>query len=138
MGKNLNYSCTGQGEYPRYEPEILVLGRESTELAQSSDKGSDNAGKSVGGSVSVMRPEQSALINDLFLYIFKKIDQTITGDVFGNFIEDMRDRFPPGPVLHQFMHFVKEIKTKFPEKLIIGSLRDDVLTKLKEFKAMYT
>ena len=135
---SLNYICTGQGEYPRYEPEILVLGRESPELAQSSDKGSDNVGKSVGGSVSAIRPEKSALINDLFLDIFKKIDQTITGDVLGNFIEDMRDQFPPGPVLHQFMHFVKEIKTKFPEKLIIGSLRDDVLTKLKEFKAMYT
>jgi len=135
---SLNYSCTGQGEYPRYEPEILVLGRESPESAQSSDKGTDNVGKTVGGSVSAMRPEQSALINDLFLNIFKKIDQTITGDVFGNFIEDMRDQFPPGPVLHQFMHFVKEIKTKSSEKLIIGSLRDDVLTKLKEFKAMYT
>jgi len=135
---NLNYSCTGHGDYPRYEPEILVQGRESTELAQSSDKLSDKAEKSIGGSVSVMRPEQSAIINDLFLDIFKKIDQTVTGEGLGDFIENMRDRFPPGPVLHQFMQFAKDIKAKSSDKLIIGPLLEEVLTKLKEFKEKYT
>ena len=135
---NLNYSCTGHGDYPRYEPEILVQGRESTELAQSSDKLSDKAEKSIGGSVSVMRPEQSAIINDLFLDIFNKIDQTVTGEGLGDFIENMRDRFPPGPVLHQFMQFAKDIKAKSSDKLIIGPLLEEVLTKLKEFKEKYT
>lgn len=134
---SLNYSCTGQGEYPRYEPEILVQGREGSKLAQSSDLQSDKTEKSVGGSVSVMRPEKSAIINDLFLNISKKIDQTITGGTFGDFIENMRDRFPPGPVLHQFMQFAKDIKAKSPDKLIIGPLRDEVLAKLKEFKEKY-
>ena len=134
---NLNYSCTGQGEYPRYEPEILVQGREGSKLDPSSNIQSDKTEKSVGGSVSVMRPEKSAIINDLFLSISKKIDQTITGGTFGDFIENMRDRFPPGPVLHQFMQFAKDLKTKWPDKLIVGPLRDEVLAKLKEFKEKY-
>ena len=135
---NLNYSCTGQGEYPRYEPEILVQGRESSELAHSSDIRSDKTEKTVGGSVSVMRPEQSAIINDLFLSIFKKIDQTVNGESLGDFIENLSDQFPPGPVLHQFMQFAKDIKTKSADKLIVGSLRDEILAKLNEFKEMYT
>jgi uncharacterized repeat protein (TIGR01451 family) len=135
---SLNYSCTGSGDYPRYEPEILVQGRESSEFASSPEIQSDKTEKSVDGSVSSMRPEQSAMINDLFLNIFKKIDQTITGENLGNFIENMRDRFPPGPVLHQFMQLAKDIKEKSTDKLIVGPLRDDVLAKLKEFKEKYT
>ncbi|MBY9014454.1 MAG: hypothetical protein KGD68_02060, partial [Candidatus Lokiarchaeota archaeon] len=131
-------SCTGQGEYPRYEPEILVQGRESSESVHSSDIRPDKVEKSVDGSVSIMRPDQSAIINDLFLNIFKKIDQTVTGEILGIFIEDMRDQFPPGPVLHQFMQFAKDIKAKSSDKLIVGSLRDEVLAKLKEFIEKYT
>ena len=135
---SLNYSCTGNGDYPRYEPEILVQGRKSSEFASSPEIQSDKTEKSVDGSVSSMRPEQSAMINDLFLNIFKKIDQTITGENLGNFIENMRDRFPPGPVLHQFMQLAKDIKEKSTDKLIVGPLRDEVLAKLKEFKEKYT
>jgi len=135
---NLNYSCTGNGDYPRYEPEILVQGRESAELAHSPKIQSDKAEKSVDGSVSSMRPERSAMINDLFSNIFKKIDQTITGENLGNFIENLRDQFPPGPVLHQFMQLAKDIKDKSSDKLIVGALRDEVLAKLKEFKEKYT
>ncbi|MHA1487562.1 MAG: hypothetical protein ACTSSC_10395, partial [Promethearchaeota archaeon] len=135
---SLNYSCTGSGDYPRYEPEILVQGRESSEFASSPGIQSDKTEKSVDVSVSSMRPEQSAMINDLFLNIFKKIDQTITGENLGNFIENLRDQFPPGPVLHQFMQLAKDIKEKSSDKLIVGSLRDDILAKLKEFKEKYT
>ena len=50
----------------------------------------------------------------------------------------MRDEFPPGPILHQFMQFAKEIKTTAAEKVIVGSIRDEVLSKLNEFKDKYT
>ncbi len=132
---SLNYSCSGQGEYPRYEPEINVQGREGSELTQSSDDQVGAPAQTVKGSITSISTEKSALINDLFSNVFKKIDQTITGNVLSAFIEDLRDKFPPGPVLHQFMQFAKDIKT---DKLVIGSLRDEVLAKLKEFKEKYT
>jgi len=132
---SLNYSCSGQGEYPRYEPEIIVQGREGSELTQSSNNQEGAPAQTVKGSITSISTEKSARINDLFSNIFKKIDQTITGNVLGAFIEDMRDKFPPGPVLHQFMQFAKDIKT---DKLVIGSSRDEVLAKLKEFKEKYT
>lgn len=132
---NLNYTCSGQGDYPRYEPEIIVQGREGSELTQSSDNQVGAPAQTVKGSITSISTGKSALINDLFSNVFKKIDQTITGNVLGAFIEDMRDQFPPGPVLHQFMQFAKDIKT---DKLVVGSLRDEVLAKLKEFKEKYT
>ncbi len=132
---SLNYSCSGQGDYPRYEPEIIVQGREGSELTQSSDNQVGAPVQTVKGSITSISTEKSALINDLFSSVFKKIDQTITGNVLSDFIEGMRDQFPPGPVLHQFMQFAKDIKT---DKLVIGSLRDEILAKLKEFKEKYT
>ncbi len=132
---SLNYSCSGQGDYPRYEPEIIVQGREGSELTQSSDNQVGAPVQTVKGSITSISTEKSALINDLFSSVFKKIDQTITGNVLSDFIEGMRDQFPPGPVLHQFMQFAKDIKT---DKLVVGSLRDEVLAKLKEFKGKYT
>jgi len=132
---SLNYSCSGQGEYPRYEPEIIVQGREGSELTQSSDNQVRAPAQTVKGSITSISTEKSARINDLFSNVFKKIDQTITGNVLGAFIEDMRDQFPPGPVLHQFMQFAKDIKT---DKLVVGTLRDEILGKLNEFKEKYT
>lgn len=132
---SLNYSCSGQGECPRYEPEIIVQGREISESTQSSDNQVGPPAQTVKGSITPISTEKIALINDLFSNIFKKIDQTITGNVLSAFIEDMRDQFPPGPVLHQFMQFAKDIKT---DKLVIGPLREEVLAKLKEFKEKYT
>lgn len=128
---SLNYNCSGQGEYPRFEPEVIVQGREAIDL---STKSSPSLAK---GEISAISQERSAIINELFGYIFKRIDQTITGKDLGNYIESLRDEFPPGPALHQFMQFAKEIKMQSSEKLIVGTLRDDILMKLKEFKNIY-
>jgi len=132
---SLNYTCSGQGDYPRYEPEIIVQGREGSESTQTSNNQVGVPAQTVKGAITSISTEKSAIINDLFSNIFKKIDQTITGNVLSAFIEDMRDQFPPGPILHQFMQFAKDIKT---DKLVVGSLRDEALAKLKEFKEKYT
>ncbi len=133
----INYSCSGQGEYPRYEPEVIVQGREG--LDQTSETSSQNLESSslTETKISEISIEKKAVIHELFNTIFKKIDQTITGNELGIFIEGMRDKIPPGPVLHQFMQFAREIRTTSAEKVIVGSLRDEVLTKLKEFKDKY-
>ncbi|MHA1625213.1 MAG: hypothetical protein ACTSWH_08800 [Promethearchaeota archaeon] len=130
----INYSCSGQGEYPRYEPEVIVMGRETSEGSTKSESSESNA---IDGAVSTISQEKKALLNDLFREIFKKVDQTVKGNDFGNFIEDMKDEFPPGPILHQFMQFAKEIKTTAAEKVIVGPLRDEVLSRLNEFKDTY-
>jgi len=131
---SLNYNCSGQGEYPRFEPEVIVQGREGSDVS-STPKASDQILK---GAVSIVSPEKKAIINDLFTQIFKKIDQTITGNELGNFIENIRDQFPPGPILHQFMQFAKDIKNQSFDKLIVGSLRDEILLKLNDFKVKYS
>ncbi|MCJ7649018.1 MAG: hypothetical protein MUP85_10420, partial [Candidatus Lokiarchaeota archaeon] len=130
----INYICSGQGEYPRYEPEVIVMGRETSEGSNKSKSSESNA---IEGAVSTISQEKKALLNDLFGVILKKVDQTVKGNEFGKFIEDMRDQFPPGPILHQFMQFAKEIKTTAAEKVIVGTLRDEILSKLNEFKNKY-
>jgi hypothetical protein len=128
----LTYSCTGQGNYPRYEPLVSVLGRGSTEsdsIAQKS-KNSEMA-------VSAMSLETKVIINEIFQEIYKKIDQTINGNELGSFIENQRDKFPSGPILHQLMRYVSEIKGLSPEKVIVGSVREQILLKLREFQQKY-
>ena len=132
----LKYSCTGAGEYPRYEPDVVVLGREGLEQSAVSSKPEEES--TVPSTVSGLSLEKKALIHDLFSEIFKKIDQAITGNQLADHIESIRDKFPPGPVLHQFMQFAKEIRTRSPDKIIIGSMRDEIVGKLEEFKQKYS
>ncbi|MFW9938304.1 MAG: hypothetical protein ACFFD5_11695 [Candidatus Thorarchaeota archaeon] len=130
---NLNYNCSGQGEYPRLEPEVIVQDRESSENLSSPK----TLAQPFTDAVTILSPEKKATINDLFITIFKKVEQTITGDELFNFIENVRYQFPPGPILHQFMQFAKDIKNKNSDKLIVGPLRDEILEKLNTFKEKY-
>jgi len=131
---SLTYSCTGQGDYPRYEPLVSVLGRSSAEKKSSQIQQSSPSSEI---KVSEIPIEVKATINDVFQEIYKKIDQTITGNDLGNFIEKQRDKFPPGPILHQFMRYANDIKSFAPEKIIVGSTREKVLLKLREFQQKY-
>ena len=131
--KTLNYSCSGQGEYPRYEPEVIVLGRKDAELVNTKE----GEKQSVEGEVTSISPEKKATINDLFIAIEKKVNETISAMDLGLYIESIRDKFPPGPVLHQFMQFSNEIKSK-ADKLIVGPLRDEIKAKLSEYRKKYS
>ena len=128
----LNYSCSGEGEYPRYEPEVVVLGRKDTEqvINRESDK------KIVDGEVTSISSEKKAIINDLFISIERKVDEAISAKDLGLYIESIRDKFPSGPVLHQFMQFASELKSK-ADKMIVGSFRDEVKAKLSEYRKKY-
>ena len=131
--KTLNYSCSGQGEYPRYEPEVIVLGRKDAELVNTKE----GEKQSVKGDVTSVSPEKKAIVNDLFMAIEKKVNETISAMDLGLYIESIRDKFPPGPVLHQFMQFSNEIKSK-ADKLIVGPLRDEIKAKLSEYRKKYS
>lgn len=129
---SINYNCSGSGDYPRSEPVIIVLGRGTGE-SSSSTKTSQSVAESKKAHVA---DSQAGMIHDTFIEIYKAIDRAPTGEVLGNILERRRDEFPPGPILHQLLAFAKEMKD-LGDKIIVGSLRDDVMAKLQDFKSKY-
>jgi len=132
----INYNCSGSGDYPRYEPQVIVQGRKASVSTSESPEEALSPRQIVSGAVTTLSKEKRAQVYELFSKIFKKLDQAVTGNDLSNFIEEMRDNFPPGPVLHQFMQFVKELKSH--EKVIVGTLRDEILAKLEDFRNKYS
>lgn len=128
---NITYNCSGSGDYPRTEPNVIVLGREGTE---SSGAATSTPQATEIPQATVTQSKQGVIV-DVFANIFKKIDQGITGVQLGDLLESQRDTLPPGPVLHQIMAFAKDLKAQ--AKMIVGSFRDDVLAKINEFKSKY-
>ncbi|MHA2050914.1 MAG: hypothetical protein ACW986_14980 [Promethearchaeota archaeon] len=128
----IDYTCTGEGSYPRSEPNVVVIGRENME---SIDDSSPSQIDKVGPQLH-LDPSQLSLIHEVFMELYKRVDQTTTGEELGRLLEDNRDSFPPGPVLHQIQSFARELKN-LGDKLIVGAVRDDILTKLKNFENRY-
>ncbi|MFW9929776.1 MAG: hypothetical protein ACFFD1_10325 [Candidatus Thorarchaeota archaeon] len=130
----LTYNCSGNGDYPRYEPLVSVLGRGTPEKETIQN---DNVSTPTKIAVSSIPLRKKSIINDIFQEIFKKIDQTITGNDLSNFIDSQRDKFPPGPALHQLMRYSNEIKDLAEDKIIVGSIREQIISKLREFQQIY-
>ncbi len=129
---SINYTCSGSGDYPRAEPKVIVLGRES--LGSESSSTVPPAGTKTPD--AHVAQSQLSQIHDTFIDIYKQVDKAITGDKLGNILESNRDVIPPGPVLHQILAFAKEMKA-LGDKIIVGSLRDEVMTKLRGFKSKF-
>jgi hypothetical protein len=129
---SINYNCSGSGDYPRSEPVIIVLGRGEGESSSSSS--APPAGTETPKAHIV--DSQAGKIHDLFIELYKAIDRAPTAQAFGDILERRRDQLPPGPVLHQILAYSKELKA-LGDKIIVGSLYDDVMNKLKEFKSKY-
>ncbi|MFX1279305.1 MAG: hypothetical protein ACFFA3_07800 [Promethearchaeota archaeon] len=130
---SINYNCSGAGDYHRSEPVIIVLGRGGGESSSSSSMPQS----ATGTPKAHVADSQAGKIHDTFVEIYKAVDRAPTGEVLGNILEQRRDEFPPGPVLHQMLAFAKEMKS-LGDKIIVGSLRDEVMVKLKSFKNKYT
>jgi len=129
---SINYNCSGTGDYPRSEPVVIVEGRGAGESSSSSKAppiGTETPKAHVADS-------QAGKIHDLFIDLFKALDRAPTCEIFGNMLERRRDALPPGPVLHQILAYAKELKS-LGEKIIVGSLYDEVMVKLKGFKSKY-
>jgi hypothetical protein len=129
---SINYNCSGSGDYPRSEPVIIVLGRSGGETTGSTE----TPQASVEPPKAHVADAQAGKIHDTFLEIYKAVDRAPTGEVLGNILEKRRDEFPPGPILHQMLAFAKEMKA-LGDKIIVGSLRDEVMVKLQSFKNKY-
>ncbi|MFX1419919.1 MAG: hypothetical protein ACFE9N_13455 [Promethearchaeota archaeon] len=129
---SINYSCSGAGDYPRSEPVVIVEGRgagESSSLSATPQAGTETPSAHV-------KDSQAGKIHDLFMELYKTVDRAPTAQAFGEILERRRDELPPGPVLHQILAYSKQLKN-YGDKIIVGSLYDEVMNKLKEFKNKY-
>ncbi|MFX1386861.1 MAG: hypothetical protein ACFE9M_06565, partial [Promethearchaeota archaeon] len=129
---SINYNCSGSGDYPRSEPIIIVLGRSGGESTSSSTIPSVG----IEPTIAHVTESQAGKIHELFIELYKSVDRAPTAQAFGDILERRRDELPPGPVLHQILAYSKELKD-LGDKIIVGSLRDEVKNKLKEFKRKY-
>jgi len=130
---NINYNCSGSGDYPRTEPTINVLGREGVESSATGSSGPSEDATVVPK--ATVTDSKSIVVSEIFQEIKKKLDQGITGIQLGEILEGKRDTMPPGPVLHQIMLYAKDLKKQ--AKIIVGSLRDEVDAKINGFKEKY-
>ena len=130
---SINYDCTGSGEYPRSEPKVLVLGRGGTD----SSGGSGSAKPDTGVQKANVGDSLAGKVHDIFRDLFKEVDKAPTGFKLGEILEKKRDVLPPGPVLHKILAYAKEMNA-LGDKIIVGSTYDNVVNKLKEFKALYS
>ncbi|MFX0000017.1 MAG: hypothetical protein ACFE9Q_07730 [Candidatus Hodarchaeota archaeon] len=129
---SINYNCSGSGDYPRSEPVVIVEGRGAGESSSSSEAPSAEKETPKAHVTS----SQAGKIHELFIEIYKAIDRAPTGEMLGDILERRKDEFPPGPVLHQILTYAKEMKA-LGNKIVVGSLRDEVMNRLKEFKSKY-
>lgn len=128
---NINYSCSGQGAYPRTEPAVVVLGREGASGTTSTTAPSATEVPHAAD----LSQSKSVRVHEIFSNIFQKVDQGITGIQLSEILENKRDELPPGPILHQMMQFAKDLKEN--AKIIVGEARDKAVAKLTEFKNKY-
>jgi hypothetical protein len=129
---NINYNCSGSGDYNRSEPIVIVLGRRAPESSNS--PGTGPTGTQIPNAHVV--DSQAGKIHDLFIELYKAVDRAPTAQAFGDILERRKDQLPPGPVLHQIIAYAKELKN-FGDKVVVGSLRDEIMIKLKSFKNKY-
>ncbi|MFW9823009.1 MAG: hypothetical protein ACFFE4_08750 [Candidatus Thorarchaeota archaeon] len=130
---NINYNCSGSGDYPRSEPVVVVLGRGGGTTSGSS-------GAPPGGTETPkahVANSQAGKIHDTFIELYKQVDQAITGQKLSQILEETKNTLPPGPVLHQILAYAREMKN-LGDKIVVGSLRDEVMDKLKDFKNKYS
>ncbi|TFF85328.1 MAG: hypothetical protein EU518_01385, partial [Promethearchaeota archaeon] len=129
---SIKYICAGSGEYPRTEPQVIVKGR-----GEKSEESSSGGPKPIETSVTEVGLKKKGEYYDFFMDIYKRIDRGLSCQDLGEILESARDDFPPGPALHQFMRFARELKAK-NGKMIVGSERDEIIAKLKDFEQKYS
>ncbi|MDX1797210.1 MAG: hypothetical protein R3255_01060 [Candidatus Lokiarchaeia archaeon] len=129
---SINYNCSGTGDYLRSEPVVIVEGRGAGESASSLSTTSTG----IEAPKAHVADSQAGKIHELFIELYKAIDRAPTAQAFGDILERRRDQLPPGPVLHQILAYSKELKA-LGDKIVVGSLYDEVMNKLKEFKSRY-
>ncbi|MFO8018126.1 MAG: hypothetical protein R6U96_05785 [Promethearchaeia archaeon] len=132
---NIKYSCAGEGNYPRYEPKVMVKGRSEGKPGKEVSASTPSE-QLQGASVSKLENKKAAKVNDWFNNLFNKLNSAINTKQLADFIENGRDVLPPGPVLHKLLAFARELRGK-GNKVIMGNFLEDVSKRLQEFKNKY-
>jgi hypothetical protein len=133
---SIKYICSGEGDYPRYEPQVVVKGRDEGTTKKATSQSASKKAEAQSSSVSSLDATKEAKVNDWFGKVFDKLNSAINATQLADIIEDGRDVLPPGPVTHKLMAFARELREK-SEKMIVGSFLDEVSTKLQNFKNKY-
>ena len=127
---SIKFTCVGSGEYPRTEPRVIVKGRSAAPKKETPSSGPD---LSTSEDTS---PKLEGDLYDLFESLYNKVDQVVSAEKLGSAIENIRDSLPPGPKLHEFMEYARELNELGEEK-VIGDLKDEVESKLETFQKSF-
>ena len=130
----INYICTGTGDYPRSEPQVIVLGRGGAAVKSGpTSEGSQEAAPEIE-----ITTQKSGQLMDLFAEIYKKLDAAIPVSDFANHLDSIADKLPPGPSRHKFTQFVRDLQVMPDQgKIIVGGIYNDIKAKLKDFESNY-
>ena len=130
----INYICTGTGDYPRSEPQVIVLGRGGAAVKSGpTSEGSQEAAPEIE-----ITTQKSGQLMDLFAEIYKKLDAAIPVSDFASHLDSIADKLPPGPSRHKFTQFVRDLQVMPDQsKIIVGGIYNDIKAKLKDFESNY-
>ncbi|MGV9199838.1 MAG: hypothetical protein ACOC4M_13595, partial [Promethearchaeia archaeon] len=133
---NIKYTCGGEGDYPRYEPQVVVKGRSEATSEKPTPTNKPTESSLEETSVSRLEATKEAKVNDWFNRASNKLNSALSAQQLAEFIEKGRDILPPGPVLHKLMAFARELREK-GDKMVVGSFLDEVSKRLQDFKNKY-
>ncbi len=128
----INYQCTGSGDYPRSEPQIIVLGRGGS-AAKSAPTSEGATEKAPEPELSYKKASEGL---EIFQQIFKRLDNAPKVSEFATYLNSVRDELPAGPFRHQFSSFIRDLNNlEDQNKIIVGSLQDEFRAKLKTMES---
>jgi hypothetical protein len=130
----INYTCTGTGDYPRSEPQVIVRGRGGAAVKVGpTSEGSKEAQPAVE-----LSHQKSSELLELFTKIYKKLDSAIPVSEFSTYLDGLTDDMPPGPARHSLSRFIRDLKAMPDQaKMIVGGIYNDIKAKLKDFESNY-
>lgn len=138
---NIEYSCSGTGEYPRSEPKVVVKGRKNEEKKPSQG----SAPVSIKEEIIADMAGLESLADDVKIKIdeeFRTINITVKPDMKSSQVAKMVEQAGVtisqicnlGPFLREINQLAKKYKD-LGEKIIVGDLYDQLIHQLKEWKS---
>ncbi|MFX1275795.1 MAG: hypothetical protein ACFFBP_11015 [Promethearchaeota archaeon] len=128
----INYQCTGSGDYPRSEPQVIVLGRGGS-VAKTAPT---SAGAKEAAPEAELSYKKASEGLEIFKNIFKKLDSAPKVSDFADFLNSFMDELPPGPFRHQYSAFIRELNNlEDQNKIIVGSMQDEFKVKLQKMES---
>lgn len=137
----IDYHCSGTGEYPRYEPVVIVEGRKDI-ISKPEEKTEPTVSSTpeslIGSFAENLSFSIKSQIIDEIINLEKKVTPGLKSVDVANMIEKMRDFIANiarvGPFIHEIGQLAREFKD-LGEKTVVGESHDKITKKIKEWKA---